>query len=283
MRPRAGRRVAARVVALARRLRQVPGEVTALEARVAALESALAAGCAPASEVARLDLAFAETSALRTAVHAREIEYLSQVSERAVEVPFVVSAYRGERRVLEIGYAHAEHRYVQALADLEIPLLVGLDLAPGGRERTGVFSGVVGDVRECVFRDAAFDLILLVSTIEHVGRDNTAYGIDGGGGEEGPDRRAIATVARWLAPGGRLLLTVPFGRFEDHGWLVNYDAARLDALVAASGLRIATSRYYEQRGGWVPCEPSEVASRGYGTLGVPYAGAVALLELVKSR
>ncbi len=197
MRPRAGRRVAARVVALARRLRQVPGEVTALQARVAALESALAGGCAPASEVARLDLAFSETSALRTAVHAREIEYLSHVSERGVEVPFVVSAYRGECRVL------------------------------------------------------------------------------------GP--RAVATVARWLAPGGRLLLTVPFGRFEDHGWLVNYDAARLDALVAASGLRVATARYYEQRGGWVPCEPSEVARRGYGTLGVPYAGAVALLELVKSR
>lgn len=326
-RPRSARGLSARIAASLRRQRRVPGELNALRAslddargelaslrarleelgaltgRVEGLEGTLAAGCAPASEVARLDLAFSqlaaaapaseierlnlafsETAALREGLHAREIAYLSLVSERAVEVPFVVSQYQGEARVLEIGFANAETRYVEALAALEVPLLVGLDLVPGEPKREQVFTRVVADARHDVFRAGAFDLVLLISTVEHVGRDNSGYGIGGhGGGSEHPDRQAIATIARWLSPGGRLLVSVPFGRYEDHGWLVNYDAAHLDALVAASGLDLASAQYYEQRGGWVPCDRHEVRHRGYGTLGTPYAGAVALLELARPR
>lgn len=315
----------ARIAASLRRQRGVPGEIeelraaveelraalgaavnelAPLRARVEELERTLSGGFAPASETARLDLAFAqlaatapaseverldlafeETTALREALHRRTLELLAlTLSERTVEIPFVLSQYHGEARVLEIGFAHAEPRYVEALQSLEIPLLVGLDLVPGNQKLAQVFSPVVGDVRTSLFRAGAFDLVLLVSTVEHVGRDNSGYGIDRDGAsiDEHPDRSAIATIARWLAPGGRLLVTVPFGRFEDHGWLVNYDAAHLDALVAASGLDVASARYYEQRGGWVPCDRDEVRNRGYGSLGVPNAGAVALLELAKS-
>lgn len=312
------RDLAGRVARSLRRQRQVPGEVDELRAALLAARAELAelaplrarvddlarslggpwapasevprldaafarlADTAPASEIERLNLAFSETAALREGLHAREIAYLSLVSERAVEVPFVVSQYRGEQRVCEIGFANAESRYVEALAGLEIPVLVGLDLVAGEPKREQVFARVVGDARQGVFRDGAFELVLLISTVEHIGRDNSGYGIAAGGSEaEHPDREAIATIARWLGPGGRLLLTVPFGRFEDHGWLVNYDAAHLDALVAASGLELASSRYYEQRGGWVPCDRHEVRHRGYGTLGTPYAGAVALLELTR--
>lgn len=312
-----GRDLPARIAAALRRQRRVPGEVDELRADLRAaigefaplrdqvrdLERALADGCAPASEITRVDLAFSqlaatapaseierlnlafeETAALRAGLHAHEIAYLSLVSERAVEVPFVVSQYRGEARVLEIGFANAETRYVEALAALEIPLLVGLDLVPGEPKREQVFARVVADARHDVFRGGVFDLVLLISTIEHIGRDNSGYGIHGDAGvSEHPDRQAIATIARWLRPAGRLLVTVPFGRFEDHGWLINYDAAHLDALVAASGLDLTSAQYYEQRGGWVPCEPHEVRHRGYGTLGTPYAGAVALLELARPR
>lgn len=313
----AARDLPARIAASLRRQRSVPGEIDALRAaldsalaelvplraRVAELERALAGGCAPASEIARLDLAFGqlaatapaseverlnlafeETTALREALHRRTLELLAlTLSERTVEIPFILSQYRGEARVLEIGFAHAEPRYVEALASLEIPLLVGLDLVPGDPKLAQVFTAVLGDVRTPLFCEGAFDLVLLVSTVEHVGRDNSNYGIGGHGpaSDEHPDHRAIARIARWLAPGGRVLLTVPFGRFEDHGWLINYDAAHLDALVAASGLDVASSRYYEQRGGWVPCDRDEVRNRGYGSLGVPNAGAVALLELVR--
>ncbi|HEX2028775.1 MAG TPA: class I SAM-dependent methyltransferase [Nitriliruptorales bacterium] len=228
---------------------------------------------APLSEVERLDRAFRELAEVR------EILLLT-LSERSVEIPWVLSSYRGERCVLEVGYAFAEERYLQALRSLDVPVLVGLDLAAGTRDDLSTtFRRVRADIRSHVFAPDSFDLVLCISTIEHVGRDNRRYGLGDGDGEERPDHRAISTMARWLRPGGRVLLSVPFGRYEDHGWLINYDAERLDALIAASGLELVADSYYEQRGGWVPCSREEIRRRGYRSLGVPHAGAVALIEL----
>ena len=47
-------------------------------------------------------------------------------SERAVEIPWALSRYRGERRVLDVGYANAEPRYLSALEELRVPSSPGL-------------------------------------------------------------------------------------------------------------------------------------------------------------
>ena len=74
----------------------------------------LISGRAPATEVDRLNHAFDLISDRRQ-------------SERIVEVPWVLGKYQGEQRVLEIGFAYAEDHYLQALGDLDIPFLVGID------------------------------------------------------------------------------------------------------------------------------------------------------------
>jgi len=50
-------------------------------------------------------------------------------TERCIEIPWAISCYRGERRVLDVGYANAEDRYLDSLIALGIPELYGLDLA----------------------------------------------------------------------------------------------------------------------------------------------------------
>ena len=267
---------------------------------------------APASEIERLNLAFDELGQVRRDVEglrqeaeqlralvASEIERLNHAfrqlaleeertdllgSERSVEIPWVLSKYRGEQRVLEVGYAHVEDRYVESLRHLGIPLLAGLDLAPGRPELADDFARVIGDARSPLFKPESLDLVLMISTIEHIGRDNTRYGVslDRAPEDDRPDIRAAQRVWEWLVPGGRMLLTVPFGRYEDHGWLINYDAEYLDSLIEGSGLSVLSETYCEHRGGWVECARDDVRYRGYQSLNAPHAGAVAMIELVKS-
>ena len=134
--------------------------------------------------------------------------------ERVIEIPWVLSRYRGEERLLDVGSAHAPAAYLRALAAAAPGRPVALDLAPA--ELDG-FDCVTGDLRELPFEDGAFDIALCVSTLEHVGADNALYGVEGERGAGGAEQ-ALGELARVLGGGGRLLLTVPCGAPEEHGW-----------------------------------------------------------------
>src|SRR6267154_325952 len=50
---------------------------------------------------------------------------LAESDERAIEIPWSLARYRGEQRVLDIGYAFAEPAYLAGLAALGAAELVG--------------------------------------------------------------------------------------------------------------------------------------------------------------
>ena len=201
-------------------------------------------------------------------------------SERCIEIPWVLSRFQGEPRVLDIGYANAEPRYLLARDALKIPFLVGLDLAAAPQS---CISGVAGDALALPFRLGAFDLILAISVIEHIGRDNSIYCALEQPVREFGDLEAAAGLASLLRPGGRLLITLPFGRLEDHGWFVQYDLRRIQALVEFSGCEPTLAEYYAYGAhGWTgPVDPVALSQVQYRTDFA--AGAVACLELTRLR
>ena len=202
-------------------------------------------------------------------------------SERAVEIPWALSRYRGERTVLDVGSANAEPRYLEAVAALHVPALIGLDLVPAKALRG---RALVADVRHPPIRPRSVGLIFAISVIEHVGRDNTLYVERHKGPQdlEG-DFTSARALGDLLSPGGRLLITVPFGRFQDHGWFIQHDQARLSALVDRSGLHLQELELFEYAEGWRgPVDASSLATRGYREAAVAAAG-IACLALVTPR
>src|SRR5574338_980232 len=124
--------------------------------------------------------------------------------ERVIEIPWVLSRLAPVGRVLEVGYAFAEPVYLAALLRSGVEL-VGVDLAEADIE--GV-ERVTADVRSLPLPDGSADQALLVSTLEHVGADNTGYGL---AAEDDPGSRidALRELRRVLRPSGRLMVTVP--------------------------------------------------------------------------
>lgn len=198
--------------------------------------------------------------------------------ERVVEVPWVLSRLVPIGRVLEVGYAFAEPAYLAALLRSGVEL-VGVDLAEAdveGMER------LVADVRSIPLPDHDVDQVLLVSTLEHVGADNTGYGLER---ESDPASRfeALRELARVVRPAGRLLVTVPLGEPGDHGWFRLDDVHGWNRLFASAGLFVEEQEAYELgTEGWRATPAFDPRGVGYGDRG-PAASAVLCSELSPGR
>jgi SAM-dependent methyltransferase len=193
------------------------------------------------------------------------------MSERVIEIPWVLSRYKGEQSVLDVGTSNAYTTYVRHLRALKPNRLRALDLV---RVDRGIPCDQ-GDVRSMPYADAEFDLVLCVSTLEHVGMDNSVYGAPSSGA--GGDLAALREVSRVLKPRGRLLVTVPFGLQENHDWFHQYDDLEWTTLVAASGLVETERQTYLYDEGWRPGLPAA----GVGANGASGVAGLLCAELTR--
>jgi len=198
--------------------------------------------------------------------------------ERVVEIPWALSRLVASGRVLEVGYAYAEPVYLAGLLRAGVEL-VGVDLAE--RDVEGM-EGLTADVRSLPLPDDSVDQALLVSTLEHVGADNSGYGL---AAEDDPGSRvdALKELGRVVRPGGRLLVTVPLGEPGDHGWFRLDDVAGWTSLFTGAGLFVEEQEAYALSDeGWRVAPAFDPSGVGYGDRG-PAASAVLCTELSPGR
>lgn len=174
------------------------------------------------------------------------------LNERGVEVPLALAAFEGHdpQRVLEVGNVLTHYR-----SAAQRHLVVDkYESAPG------VLNADVVDVDP----GRPLDLVLSVSTLEHVGFDEP---------EPDPDkpRRAVAHLASLLAPGGRLWATIPVG----------YNRG-LDARLRAGEVgftRLTALRRTSADNRWTQVDVDEVWDAGYDRL-LATAHGIVVAELV---
>jgi SAM-dependent methyltransferase len=176
----------------------------------------------------------------------RDLRGPAACDERVIEIPWTLARYRGEARVLDVGYAHAVPAYLAALTAAVPGEVVGVDLVaadvPG-------MQPVVADVCDLPLADESFDVAFCISTLEHVGADNSRYGAPdrGAAGVE----TALTELSRVLGEGGRLLLTVPCGPEQDFGWYVRFPAEQWRRQFEAAGFAILEDEVYGRTdAGW---------------------------------
>ncbi|HEY0642124.1 MAG TPA: class I SAM-dependent methyltransferase [Nocardioides sp.] len=130
------------------------------------------------------------------------------------------------RRTLDVGSADAPSVGWMRGAQQH----VSLDIFPEGL-RPG--EGVVGSATDLPFADGTFDVVSAFDVVEHCADDS----------------RAVAELVRVLAPGGRMLLSVPAYQWawSDHdvqaGHHRRYTRAELVGLVERTGTRVVRATY----------------------------------------
>ena len=209
------------------------------------------------------------------------------LDERVVEYPWMFGQGLAGR-VLDAGstlnHPHILDRALPLVDDL---MIVTLEPEDDAYPLRGGVSYVYADLRALPFADQTFDLAVSISTLEHIGMDNTIYRVDDRPATDpvAEVARAAAELRRVVRPGGRILVTVPFGRAEDHGWFRQFDAEALERLVADFGGReaaaIAFFRYHAT--GWQRAtirEAAGVCYRDFARDPTPVADAAAAARAV---
>lgn len=149
---------------------------------------------------------------------------LADVNERIAEVPFVYRALAGitpGARVLDVGATESSVSVSLATLGYNVTA-VDPRPYPLSHSRLTIFQGAIGEFST----DDPFDAVILLSSIEHFGLG--AYELPT---DENADIRALAHIHSMVKPGGRLILTTPYGIAPTTELERTYSAEQLSALL----------------------------------------------------
>lgn len=190
------------------------------------------------------------------------------IDERCIEYPWLVAhTHEGPGNYLDAG-STLNHEFILDHPVFRQKVMHILTLAPEANcfwHRR--ISYLYHDLREIPLRDAYFDTIACLSTLEHVGCDNTVYTQRDAHREHCVDDFvfAIREFARVLKPGGSLLLTVPFGKHRYFGPFQQFDRRLLSRAVEAFGKAegVAETFYRYTAEGWNVADVADCAECEY--------------------
>jgi hypothetical protein len=219
------------------------------------------------------------------------------IDERVIEYPWLFDRLKrvdgSLGHVLDAG-STLNHDFILGRDPLHKADLTIMTLAPEKRcYWYAGYSYVFGDFRQTNFRDGAFNIIISISTLEHVGLDNTLLYTDNLEKAEANKNGfvdAVREFRRILAPGGRCLITVPYGRYEDFKWFQVFNKEMVDLMIRAfSPTSFDLDFFQYTKSGWRRAVEAEVdnatafdphSGRGRSDDRAGFARAIACIQLI---
>ena len=186
------------------------------------------------------------------------------LDERVIEYPWLFAQLEEEPgRVLDAGSVLNYH-FLVSRPPVKNAHLTIMTLAPENRcywNRS--ISYVFGDLRTPFFSDGLFDVVVSVSTIEHIGLDNTRLYTSDAALKETDANGFVAAIdqfKRVLKPGGVCLITVPFGKRVVRDWYQVFNAQLVQEVVDAFQPVEYTIEYFGySQNGWSRVRPEQIA------------------------
>ena len=221
--------------------------------------------------------------------------YGVRLDDRIIEYPWLFDRLPAEPGLLLDAGSVLNHRFLLVRPKLAAKRVFISTLAPEIASHTELGVGYVyEDLRQSCFRDGYFDWVVSLSTIEHIGMDNTLlYTGDETKREHDQDAYLVAVreFRRMLKAGGRLYLSMPFGRARSYGWFQIFDAAMVDRVLEAFAPAHCIEHHFRYTPqGWTSSDRSQSKdatyfdihrAQGYDPDYAAASRAVVCIELIK--
>jgi hypothetical protein len=175
--------------------------------------------------------------------------YGYRIDERIVEYPWFFSNVR-----------HGASKLLDAGSVLNFSQIIGSDILKSKKlyistlDYEGIQhinpapSYIYEDLRDTCFKNDFFDDISCISTLEHVGMDNTMlYTSDESKKESSRYSylKVLAEFSRILKKDGTLYLTVPYGKYKNFGWFQIFDAGMIERTLDTFNPARAEKTYFK--------------------------------------
>jgi SAM-dependent methyltransferase len=174
------------------------------------------------------------------------------VNERIIEVPFVFSELKADKKLLKIFDFGCTRSWVALSLASMGHRVYGIDLRHYPFRHPNL---VYRNQNILDFKEKGFDIAIALSSLEHVGLG--AYGEDY---HPGTLTKVIVKINELLVDGGRLILTVPAGKSSLDGFMRSFTPAEIEKLAAGAGFSLEKSRYFKRQNQqqWLPCSREDI-------------------------
>ena len=197
-----------------------------------------------------------------------------RVLPRVVEYPFIIKNILDlkDGKILDVGCSESYLITMSAALGYEV---YGIDVR-SYRVRYPNVVFIRGSICNAPFPSDFFDVVMAISTIEHIGFKEPFGDLED---HEG-DKEALNEMARILKQDGRILITVPYGRCDKPTWQRIYNSSTLNSRLLR-GLKAEAIEYFANKNGlWVPVSQSEAEKMEASKTA---ANAVILLRISKPK
>ena len=222
------------------------------------------------------------------------------LDERIIEYPWLLAKInKGKGKFLDAGSTFNFDLILQHPAMFEKDIYIYTYYPESNNFSSKRISYIYGDLRELPFKNDYFDQVACHSTLEHIDMDNSMYGYDLTHQDNVSIKsydylNVIRELERVVKPKGKILLTFPYGVFENHGFFQQFDremVQQMEDLVSANSNSKKSFMRYEKNG-WVfatqeKCDNSisynPHTGKGKGDDNAAHSRAICFLQIIKNK
>jgi SAM-dependent methyltransferase len=222
------------------------------------------------------------------------------IDERVIEYPWLIShIHAGKGRFLDAGSTFN----FEVILDNDVMKNKDIYIYTYHPEYNNYsqkkISYVYGDLRELPFKNNYFDQVVCHSTLEHIDMDNSMYGYELGFNADIQRQsyeylKVIKELERVVIPSGKIFLTFPYGKFENHGFFQQFDEEMVQRIVDTVATDCTVKKCFAkyELNGWRFASQKECdnamsynphTGKGKGDDNAAHSRAICFIEILKNK